>query len=367
MNRTTARVTPWSAFLVGLIVAPLTAFLFVEAIDLGASVSGWGYVVGACFVSAGLLSKPWRQRRGLTRLGLALMLLVACGRLIFATGSGLDTVSLPGQGQRLVNRLVAERDGTLVAARLLLFTGRFRPSESRDLIAALQGAFDRLDDSEGAFATPAIATWVGLQSPESFDAVIIPPQAGKDTDVAFVSLHGFTGNFAVYCWQLSRAARAISALTVCPSVGPAGDWWSQQGAETLDRTLAWLEHRGIRRVYLSGLSNGGVGASVLAERVSRSGLKLEGLVLVSGADSRAAPPRVPVLLVQGKRDTMMPARIMRDYAQKAGPLATYFEVDSGHFALLDRYEECEQAIASWLREQEQGARPSLRAGRGAAP
>jgi hypothetical protein len=360
MNRTTARRTSWSAFLVGLIVGPITAFLFVEAIELGATVSGWGYVVGAALASVGLLTKPWRQRRGLTRVGLGLMLLVASARLIFATGNELDTVHLPGEGHRLVDRLVAERDGTLVAARVLLFSRQLPRSDARDFIPALQGAFDRLDAAEGAFATPAIATWVGLQSAESFDAVVIPPEGGKATDVAFVALHGYTGNFAVYCWQLSRAARSISALTVCPSVGPVGDWWSPQGEQTLERTLAWLEHRGIRRVYLAGLSNGGVGASVLAERVSRPGLTLEGLVLISGASPKAPPPHVPVLLVEGKRDSMMPARLMRAYAQQAGPLATYFEVDSGHFALLDRYEECQRAISSWLRERERVAQAPSR-------
>jgi len=87
-------------------------------------------------------------------------------------------------------------------------------------------------------------------------------------------------------------------------------------------------------------------------------------VLVSGAESQAPAPRVPVLLVQGKRDTMMPARVMRAYAQHVGALATYFEVDSGHFALLDRHEEVQQAITSWLREQEHRARL---AARGSAP
>lgn len=362
MNGTTARTghrpsnssrkLVWSVFLLGLIVTPVTAFLLVEAVDLGPSLSGWGYVVGAAFASAGLLSMPWRKRRGLTRAGLGLMVLVACGRLLLATGSDMDTLHLPGEGHRLLNRLVSERDGTLVAARLLLFTGQLPRSDARDFIPALRGAFDRLDAEQGAFATPAIATWVGLQSPGSFDTVVIPPEDNRNPDVAFVALHGFTGNFAVYCWQLSRAARAISALTVCPSVGPRGDWWSPQGEQTLERTLQWLARRGIHRVYLSGLSNGGVGASVLAERVSRPGLELRGLVLVSGASPRAHPPRVPVLLVQGQRDSMMPAHLMRAYAREAGSRATYFEVDSGHFALLDRYQECERAIATWLREQE---------------
>ena len=170
-------------------------------------------------------------------------------------------------------------------------------------------------------------------------------------------LHGYAGNFAVYCWQMARSARAISALTVCPSVGPAGDWWSRQGEETLERTFSWLARRGVRRVYLAGLSNGGVGASVLVGRAAHPGLELRGLLLISGASTKVPPPRVPVLLVEGKHDSMMPARLMREVAHRAGRLATYVELDSGHFAFLDRHEKCEQAITSWLRDRERDARP----------
>ncbi|HZH74476.1 MAG TPA: hypothetical protein VEY88_00490 [Archangium sp.] len=53
---------------------------------------------------------------------------------------------------------------------------------------------------------------------------------------------------------------------------------------------------------------------------------------------------------------MMPARLMREIARRAGSLATYVEVDSGHFAFLDRHEQCERAIASWLVDRERAAR-----------
>jgi len=340
----------------GLIVGPTTAVLLVAAIDLGASLSGWAYVAAAAVTSAGLLSMPWRSRRGLTRAGLGLLLLIASLRLLLANGNRLDTLRLPSESPRLINRLVAERDGTLFALRLLLLTGRLPRSDSREALPALDSAFERMDAAEGALATPAVATWLGRQSPEDFDAVIIPPDGGKTPQTAVVMLHGYAGNFAVYCWQVSRAANAISALTICPSVGPAGDWWSAQGEKTLKHTLAWLEHRGIRRIYLAGLSNGGMGASILAARVSHPGVELKGLVLISGASSRAPEPRVPTLIVQGRHDTMMPTRLMRAFAERAGPLATYFEVNSGHFALLDRYQECEQAISAWLVERERGTR-----------
>lgn len=350
MDRT--RTASWTAFLVGLIAGPIATLLLVAAAGIHASISGWGYAVGAALTAAGLLSMPWRRRRGLTRAGLGLMILVASARLLFTGGGGVETLRLPSGDRRLVNRIVEERDGTLLAAHLLLFTGQLPRSDARDFIPALDVAFARLEAAEGSFATPAVATWLGLQSPEDFDAVVISPEGPKPPDTAVVALHGYTGNFAVYCWQLSRAARAISALTVCPSVGPLGDWWSRQGEETLKQTLSWLERRGIRRVYLAGLSNGAVGASVLAGRLVHSQLEIRGIVLISGASRMAEKPRIPALLVQGLHDSMFPARRMQDFAERTGNLATSFKIDSGHFAFLDHADECERAIASWLRERE---------------
>jgi pimeloyl-ACP methyl ester carboxylesterase len=347
---------PRPSFLLGLVAAPVALLLLAAAAYAGASPSGWGYVVGLAVTAAGLLTRPWRRRRGLTRAGLALVLLVAAGRLALADGHRMETLRLPGGGLRWVNRLVAERDGTLLAAHALMLSGGLPRADARAFIPALEAAFDRMDAAEGPFATPAVATYLGLQSPQSFDAVVIPPPGGATSEAAVIFLHGYAGNFAVYCWQLAQAAHAISALTVCPSVGPAGDWWSRKGERTLEATLDWLADRGIRRVYLAGLSNGGAGASVLVGRVSHPRISLRGLLLISGAWSEAPTPTVPTLLVQGRDDSMMPTRSMRAIAARLGGLATYVEVDSGHFAFLDRHRECERAIARWLvrRERERG-------------
>ncbi|MFP2926136.1 alpha/beta fold hydrolase [Pyxidicoccus sp. 3LG] len=360
-----ARRLAWPSFTLGIAVAPVSLMLLLVSVRIDASPSGWVYVVGFVLATAGLLSSPWRRRRGLTRVGLGLVLLVAAARLALVGGGAVATVRIPEGRGRLVNRLVAERDGTLLAAHALMLTSGLPRSDSHDFVAALEGAFDRLDAAAGPIATPAVATYLGLQSPESFDTVVIPPPGEAAPEVAVVFLHGYAGNFAVYCWQMARAAQAISALTVCPSVGPAGDWWSRQGAHTLEATLGWLADRGIRRVYLGGLSNGGAGASILVNRVSHPRIALRGLVLVSGASSEAPAPRVPALVVQGRHDSMMPTRSMRDYAGRAGRLATYVEVDSGHFAFLDRHAEVERAISTWLRQREQeGERRSYKAGTG---
>lgn len=348
----TSRRVGGPAFLLGLVAFPMALLVLAAAGYVGASPSGWGYAVGFALMALGLVSRPWRRRSGLTRVGLGLMLAVALLRVLFAGGDGLDTVRLPDGGHRWVNRLVAERDGTMLAVHALVLTGGVPRSDSREFISALESAFDRLDAVEGAFATPAVATYLGLQSPKSFDTVVIPPPGVTRPEVAVVFLHGYAGNFAVYCWQMAQAVRPISALTVCPSVGPQGDWWTPKGERTLQVMLYQLAEQGIRRVYLGGLSNGGAGASVLVHRISHPRLELRGLVLVSGAWSEMPTPKVPTLLVQGRHDTMMPAEAMRDLAERMGPRATYVELDSGHFAFLDRHIEGERAISDWLRERE---------------
>ncbi|WP_163870210.1 alpha/beta hydrolase [Myxococcus eversor] len=330
-------------------MAPVALCLGGLAAWVGPSVSGWGYVAGLGGLCLGLLV---RGRRWLCWAGLALLLLVVSTRLVFARGTHLDTLHLPGGGHRWVNRVVDEQDGTLLAAHALLLTRRLPRSDARDFLLSLEGAFDRMDSAEGLVATPAIATYLGLQSADSFDALVVSPEGEAAPRTAVVFLHGYAGNFAVYCWEMAQAVQGIAALTVCPSVGPAGKWWERQGEDTLKATYAWLASKGIRRVYLAGLSNGGAGASVLVHRVPHPGLELRGLILVSGAWTDAPIPQVPTLVVQGRTDTMMPTASIQAYVRRLGDMATYAEVPGGHFAFLDHHEKCRQAISTWLRQRE---------------
>jgi hypothetical protein len=41
--------------------------------------------------------------------------------------------------------------------------------DARDFVPALDAAFERLEAAEGSIATPAVATWPGLQPSEVFD------------------------------------------------------------------------------------------------------------------------------------------------------------------------------------------------------
>jgi len=139
--------------------------------------------------------------------------------------------------------------------------------------------------------------------------------------------------------------RSARPVTLCPSIGPEGDWWTAEGGATVDRALDALHARGIERVYLAGLSNGAIGAATHApSRVDR----LDGLVLLSGTSTGAPPPRIPVFALHARGDTMTPFARTRRYVRRAGRRGTFVELPGNHFAFLDRYDHAERAIARWV-------------------
>ena len=114
-------------------------------------------------------------------------------------------------------------------------------------------------------------------------------------------------------------------------------------------TLDYLRERRVRRVYLAGLSNGGIGAF---ELVARLDSKIAGLILISGASLSAQTGDLPALLLHGRYDERVPAAVSRLFAQRAGANATYIEFQSDHFALVREADAMEEAIATWLARQE---------------
>ncbi|WP_394836595.1 hypothetical protein LVJ94_06770 [Pendulispora rubella] len=222
---------------------------------------------------------------------------------------------------------VDEGHVAVTAAHAIRVTGYYRDPDVAKLPAAMSFAYARLRAQD-----------VDLTPRDPIEFGDIEHAAG-----VVIFLHGFAGSFVLPCWELSRAAAHAKLATVCPSTGVNGDWWSASGEKTLRATVANLRRRGVQSFYLAGLSNGGVGATVLAPRMRGT---FKGLILLSGASSSAANPGIPVLAVQGRRDTMMPASMVRAYTQRVG--GRYVELDAGHFSMLIRAEETHDAVVSWL-------------------
>jgi pimeloyl-ACP methyl ester carboxylesterase len=252
--------------------------------------------------------------------------------------------TLPGdRSVRWLGLLVDEQDMSLVGVRGIAWDWGLAPAERTRLLSSMHDAYVAMRESEGTTPSPVVDTLLDRQGPDGFDAVVIEPRE-RDPQAAVVFLHGYAGNFTLTCWLVAEAARAVDAVTVCPSTDFSGAWGTPDGERIVRAALAYVAQRRIATVYLAGLSNGGIGASLLAARLAPS---LAGLILVSGVSPHGSTAGLPTLVIHGERDAQVSARASRDFATRTG--ATYLGYDGGHFVMMERRLEVRDAIAAWLR------------------
>jgi pimeloyl-ACP methyl ester carboxylesterase len=325
--------------LVVLFLLPSTPITFVGSL----------YLLGCILIAAGVIGAPWRRFSALVLLGTSLILATMALRMVFPpSGSRLALTTFPTQsGPRWWNRILNEQDVVLFGTRLAPYLGLISPAENNGLLPALAETYGKMQGVTPL--SPFLMTYLNQQHPDAFDALIAEPGGNTPPKRGIVFLHGYGGNFTLQCWLMAHAADRIGALTICPSTGPAGDWWSASGQAILQQTLSYLRQRGIERIYLAGLSNGGMGVSRLAHRFEPD---LAGLILISGADPDAPITKLPVLVVQGKADERVPSSMVERYATAAGTASTYLLVEGDHFVLLRRAEQVQSAIADWVMGQE---------------
>ncbi len=343
------------ALALGLLSLLLAGALLFAWLSFGLSLWSGALALGTLAFALGVLTAGARPALSSRALAASTVLLLGPCLLRIAIVQGdsqTQLTTLPADsGPRLLSRIFPEPDGTLAAAGLLQRRGSLRDPESTRFAEILAQAYARTTPNAAFMPTPAIATYLGQQSPSAFDTIVIrPPERRVAPDGAVVLLHGYAGSFYVYCWEMAQAASGANLLTLCPATGPSGSWWDEDGAEIVRQTLDYAHGIGMNRVYLAGLSNGAAGASVLGHKLQR---RLAGLVLVSGGRAET-PPALPVLLIQGERDTMMSASHARAYASR-GPQVTYRELPGGHFIFLSDTNRVRPLITDFLFELEKKA------------
>jgi hypothetical protein len=315
------------------------------------SPTGW-IVLASLGLAAASAFVGVRRRRWLRALAAASIAVVVVARLL-SSGAPAVMVTLPGAtSSRWLGRIVDEQDLSLAGARVLAWRWPLVRDERDHLVAEMRAAYVEMRRDAGASPSPVLDTAFGRQRPDGFDTLIFEAP-GSDSGPAVVFLHGFAGSFRLECWLVAQAARAVGAITVCPATGFAGHWSGPDGERTLRATLEYLHARGVRRVFLAGLSNGAVGASALAPKFRP---KLSGLILISGAPASGGAAGLPTLVVHGQHDPMASAAAARAFAARAG--ADYVGLDAGHFVLLMQRARARDAIAGWL-----GQRAGLPTGR----
>ena len=262
----------------------------------------------------------------------------------------MNLITLPGpSGPRLLNRILNEQDVVLFGAQVAPYLGAISPSEETSLDSKFSQTFNEMKIAGVTPLSPFLTTYLNQQHPTAFDALVAEPDSGTPPESGIIFLHGFGGNFTLQCWLIAQAGYSIDAVTVCPSTSPDGAWWNSDGQTILKETITYLHQRGVKRIYLAGLSNGGIGATRLADPFKKD---LVGLILISGADPTAKITEMPVLVLHGKSDERIPVSMMGQYASAAGMNAAYHLFEGDHFLLLKQADQVQKVMIEWLRQQE---------------
>jgi pimeloyl-ACP methyl ester carboxylesterase len=355
-NRPYQQMLPFFLLCVaGIILSLPVVALSMLAFELPITISGIGYLIGSSLISLGFILAPWMQRRHivLTITGVTTIALVAIVRLILAgqaTDSSLRMIALPeGKDSRWISYLIDEQDSLIFGEAIFHRIGGDSANEHKDTTLALYAAYSEIRDTQKVFPSPFVGTYLNLQQPTDFDAIVFEPAGKSQPEFAVIFLHGYMGNVTAQCWEIAQAIQKFEGVTVCPSTGWRGDWWQPQGQAILQTTFEYVSGRGIQKIYLGGFSNGGSGISRLAPQLKNE-TGLNGLIFIDGIHDGVGIKEtgLPILIIQGAQDERMPAARARQIAEEIGTLSTYVELNGDHFLIMKQPNLVQNAITNWL-------------------
>lgn len=142
----------------------------------------------------------------------------------------------------------------------------------------------------------------------------------KQSYPLILCLHGagFTGESYLDRWVPRLEDRYILA---CPTIS-MGAWWTRFGEDLTLATLRAVQaeyHVDQNRIFLTGMSNGGIGAWIIG--MHHADLFAGIAPMASGIDDVLYPfidnlVDTPVYVVHGEKDRIMPAQLSRDLVQE---------------------------------------------------
>lgn len=193
----------------------------------------------------------------------------------------------------------------------------------------------------------------------------IPQQRPSGALPVLVFLHGSAGNFKTYTWVWSRLAEQEGMVIIAPSFG-FGNWRYAESIDVVSRALADAATQveiDPNRVYLAGLSNGGLGVSYLALAQPE---RFRGLIFLSPVmretiiDDSAFLEKWrgrPVLVVTGAEDERIPLGYVQqrvDVLQAGGVKVTeHIYPGQDHFLIFSQPEAIRTDVSRWLAQVEE--------------
>jgi pimeloyl-ACP methyl ester carboxylesterase len=181
-----------------------------------------------------------------------------------------------------------------------------------------------------------------------------------------VCLHGagFTGDVYLERWQ---ARLGEDYLLACPTY-PAGAWFTRRAEDLVLATIRYVKQRyhvDPDRIFLSGMSNGGIGAWLIGMHHAPM---FAGLApMAAGLDNVLMPflanlRNTPVYIIHGAKDQVMPVTLSRSIVRELSALGypyVYREHEGQHPVAGGHYFPREElpALMTWLNIQRRDPLP----------
>ena len=182
-----------------------------------------------------------------------------------------------------------------------------------------------------------------------------------------VCLHGagFTGEAYLERWQARLGENYVLA---CPTV-PMGAWFTRSAEELVLATVRFVQRRyhiDPDKIFLTGMSNGGIGAWVIG---MHDASLFAGIVPMAGGLDRVLMPflanlrSTPIYIIHGAKDQVMPVELSRTITNELTRLGypfVYREHDREHPMAGGHYfprEELPELVA-WLNVQRRNSLPT---------
>jgi pimeloyl-ACP methyl ester carboxylesterase len=181
-----------------------------------------------------------------------------------------------------------------------------------------------------------------------------------------VCLHGagFTGEAYLERWQSRLGGDYV---LVCPTY-PAGAWFTRRAEDlvvTLIHSIQQRYHIDPDRIFLTGMSNGGIGAWLIG--MHQAPMFAGVAPMASGLDAVLMPflanlRNTPVYIIHGAKDQVMPVDLSRSISKELAVLGyphTYREHHGDHPMAGGHYFPREELpdLISWLNHQRRNPLP----------
>jgi predicted esterase len=251
-------------------------------------------------------------------------------------------------------RVVGERETAMAGLYLSSARGDLSDDESGDLKTILEESYDNLDGDE-RFSGKPNALLVRSDDDEVRYLQWVP---GEGSWPCIVFLHGFGGMMTPYFRALVESELGQKAILLAPILDNTGAWWEEKGISLVKKLVEDNLPPGAdrTRVYLMGLSNGAVGATV-AGTVPELATRLRGFVLVSGIALLESdePVHSDFLVLQGLDDVRFDSGYIDEGVERLRTLGANVEYEtfvSNHFMLLKKSAEVTGAVVRWMESRE---------------